>query len=422
MMLPHQLTATDFDGLAAGGGGAAAIEALRRAQLSKRLHLIKRVIERWPGTAGERDAIVAAFSRAQQANPARLLEVLGEPMLGAWAAIVNRALLRDTASLDDFRHLAAWSIVACAATGVDGSAEVPVRDGSASVPSIGAATVGPARHARLVAVGGQLQVHADDIVVETTDVRFLPLRVLSATTNGQPIRLSLDDLDPYRHGHHAPPAGRLTDGEVDDWRELFDSAWQLLAKRLPGRADELSRGLRTLVPLVAESGSARSATIRHAFGVFGLTRPPSPAEFAVTLVHEFQHSKLSAMLDLLTLTDPDDDGRYFAPWRTDARPLAGLLQGVYAFVGVADTWRAFRDADAVGPLAEVKFAEARLQVHRGLTAVEQSGALTPDGLALAARLRVTTDVMLAETVPARVIAAAERDLQRTREQWLARNS
>ena len=53
----------------------------------------------------------------------------------------------------------------------------------------------------------------------------------------------------------------------------------------------------------------------------------------MTLVHEFQHSKLSAMLDLVPLTDPDDHGRYFAPWRVDPRPLAGLLQGVYAFVG-----------------------------------------------------------------------------------------
>ena len=43
--------------------------------------------------------------------------------------------------------------------------------------------------------------------------------------------------------------------------------------------------------------------------------PSTAAEFAVTLVHEFQHSKLSAMLDLKPLIDPADDRRYFAPWQ-----------------------------------------------------------------------------------------------------------
>jgi HEXXH motif-containing protein len=144
-------------------------------------------------------------------------------------------------------------------------------------------------------------------------------------------------------------------------------------------------------------------------------------DFAVTLVHEFQHSKLSAMLDLLPLTDPSDDRRYFAPWRVDPRPLSGLLQGVYAFVGVADTWRALRATDSAGQVAEREFAEARLQVDRGLEAVERSGALTTAGVRLAARLRVVTDSFMAEPVPASVARAAERKLERTRRQWLDRN-
>jgi len=62
------------------------------------------------------------------------------------------------------------------------------------------------------------------------------------------------------------------------------------------------------------------------------------------MVHEFQHSKL------------------WAPWRTDPRPLGGLLQGVYAFLGVADTWRALAARPALGDLAMREFAEAREQV------------------------------------------------------------
>jgi uncharacterized protein len=176
------------------------------------------------------------------------------------------------------------------------------------------------------------------------------------------------------------------------------------------------------VPLVqTDDRSARSATIRHAFGVFGLTRPPSAAEFAVTIVHEFQHSKLSALLDLVPMSDPNDNRRYFAPWRTDPRPLSGLLQGVYAFVGVADAWRALREVADLGPVAEQQFANARLQVHSGLASVEQSCGLTPAGQALTSQLRRTTDALLAEPVPPAVALAAEGSLERIRQQWLQRN-
>jgi uncharacterized protein len=140
------------------------------------------------------------------------------------------------------------------------------------------------------------------------------------------------------------------------------------------------------------------------------------------MVHEFQHSKLSALLDLVPLTDPADDGRYFAPWRVDPRPLPGLVQGVYAFAGVADTWRALRAVDGPGGLAEREFAAARLQVDRGLSAVERSGGLTPEGQELAARLRVATDEMLAEPVDPAVARAAEESLDRTLRAWQERNA
>jgi HEXXH motif-containing protein len=46
-------------------------------------------------------------------------------------------------------------------------------------------------------------------------------------------------------------------------------------------------------------------------------------------VHEVQHLKLAALLDIVTLTMPGEHDRYYAPWRDDPRPLSGLLQGTY---------------------------------------------------------------------------------------------
>jgi uncharacterized protein len=429
----HQLKPTLFEALAQGNGGPAAIKVLRSAQLSKHLLLIGNLLQRWPGPNGDRDAIVEALDRSRRQQQERFGEILGAPLVGAWAAIVTRAMRRGNAATADFGQLGAVAVVAAAAAGVDAVADIPTRNGNAAVPGLGAARFdmagGTEGTATLTARDGRLTVQSGRTVVEVSsecgqgNPQWTPLRWLSGEVGQRRCRLRLDDLDPYRHGHHAPPASRLPAAEVDRWRVLFGEAWQLLAEHLPGRADEIASGLQTLVPLIQEDDrSARSATIRDAFGVFGLTRPPCAAEFAVTLVHEFQHSKLSGILDIIPLTDPADPSLYFAPWRVDPRPLAGLLQGVYAFVGVADTWRALRAVDAVAIRAEANFAEARLQVDRGLSSVEMSGGLTQAGRTLAANLRAVTDAMLAEPVPPTVAADAERALDRTRQLWLARNS
>jgi HEXXH motif-containing protein len=434
----HRLEPGLFARLGTGGGGVAAVEALAAAQVSRHLLLIAGLLREWPGHTAERDAIADTLERARMAAPGPVRRVVGAPLVGAWASITNRALRQGRAAWADVAHLGALAMVACAVARVDGEAVVPVRDGLVALPGLGVARVGGPGIVRVVARAGRLAVHAADAAdaVHAADLAIpvLPgqaadaplwqaVRPLDGDHGELRIRLDLDDLDPYRHGHHAPPAPRLPDEDLARWRRCFADAWRLLADGVPDRAAELAAGLRTLVPLVqTDRRSARSATIRHAFGVFGLTRPASAADFAVTLVHEFQHSKLSALLDLVPLIDPADERRYFAPWRTDPRPLAGLLQGVYAFVGVADTWRALRGDDGIAAAAERQFAEARLQVDRGLAAVEGSGALTPEGEALAAQLRRTTDTLLAEPVPPAVAREAARTLDRVRQEWLRRNS
>jgi uncharacterized protein len=428
----HQLAPPSFEAVAAGRGGPEAISELHAAQVSKRLLLIAHLLDNWPGDRGELDIVIDLLDRSREAAPSAFREVVGAPMVGAWSGIAVRALERGAAVHDDFAHLAAIAVTAAAAAGVSGATRLPVHDGLVVLPGWGAAEVGDAESAEATIDAGQVTVRAigagggTAIPVpadpQSASPRWLPVRDLVASAAGLRIRLQLDDLHPYRHGHHVPPAPRLSADDVSRWRSEFETGWTLLAECVPDRAAELGAGLRVLVPLrESDDGSARSATIRHAFGVFGLTRPPTPAEFAVTMIHEFQHSKLSALLDLVRLTDPGDDGRYFAPWRIDPRPLAGLLQGVYAFAGVADTWRALRGVSGLEKVAEREFAQARLQVDRGLTSVERSGALTPDGETLAGHLRVATEDMLAESLDPQVAQTAEDDLEAIFGAWSRRN-
>ena len=231
----------------------------------------------------------------------------------------------------------------------------------------------------------------------------------------------LDDLGPYRGGHHVPPAPRLGEAQLQRWRVCFDQAWSLLSRYAPGRVAELSAGLRSMVPLrEAGPGTAMSASLRDAYGAFGLTLPESAAEFAVTLVHEFQHSKLSAILDITDLYRPGDE-TYFAPWRTDPRPIGGLFQGVYAFLAVADTWRALCSDPRRRSLAERRFAEVRLQVDEGLRTLMGAGRLTAAGQRFAEGMHESLDALLAVPVPDTVTTAAVDALTRTHAAWLERH-
>jgi HEXXH motif-containing protein len=418
----HLLSGDMLDQLAEGYGGEDAVRTLQEVQLSKHLLLVRFILEQFPAGG---PALQDLLERSRTAAPDRFRAILGAPLVGGWTAIAGRALSQDALAEADRDHLAAIAIVAAAAAGVEGSVRVPAQDGRAVLPGLGAVATAGSASVSVTSADGRLHVATDDGVLtvpavpDTPAPGWLPVRSLSAQAAGHAIRLGLDDLHPYRHGYHVPPANRLPVTEFDKWPALFEPAWELLAAHLPERAVELTAGLQTLVPLVErDSRTASSATLRHSFGVFGLTLPPTPEDFVVTLVHEFQHSKLSAILDLIRLTDPADNRRFFAPWRTDPRPLSGLLQGVYAFVGVADTWRALQGTATV---ATARFSEARLQADRGLTAIEESGALTVEGQRFVAGLRRTADRLLAEPVPAAAHRDAQATLARTYAAWRDHN-
>lgn len=51
---------------------------------------------------------------------------------------------------------------------------------------------------------------------------------------------------------------------------------------------------------------------------------------------------------MVTLTVPDDGQRFYAPWRDDARPVSGLLQGAYAYLGLSRFWRQRQSSGSPG--------------------------------------------------------------------------
>ncbi|MHA6760265.1 aKG-HExxH-type peptide beta-hydroxylase [Streptacidiphilus sp. PAMC 29251] len=200
---------------------------------------------------------------------------------------------------------------------------------------------------------------------------------------GLRLDLWIDDCGPYREVHGEPLAGPLGPAQLRSWREALADAWELLVQRHRWHAEALTAGLTTLVPLLPRpDGTAVSSAARRAFGAVALSLPATPVLLALTLVHEFLHAQLGALLDLVALHGPDSGARYHAPWRPDARPAGALLQGAYAHLGVADFWRVECAGQAPGPAtgqARREYARWRTSTLAAAGTLLSSGELTSAG-------------------------------------------
>jgi uncharacterized protein len=356
------LTTADLRRLSQGPADAELMDTLRRAQLSRTLLLVKHLVDQDDPGLGEAAALLAT---AGDADPGTVRDLVLHPWLAVWAA--QRVRAGADASRPDC--LGGTALAAAARTGLTGAElAVPACGGILAAPGFGVRPA-PARGAR---------VRAGDL----TGPPWVPPRRYALRHNGLTLALTVDDLDPYRDCYGVPVAGRLDEPAAASLAASLAGAWRLLADHLPGYAAELARGLRVFVPLGDAGEGSHSVTHADGFGAFAAEPNLGEVEFAVAMVHEFQHSKLSVAMHLLDLFDPDDRGRYHSPWRRDPRPVGALLHGVYAFTAVAELWSALRGHPLLGEQAARRCAEVRAQVARALRELDRVDSLTPAGCEL----------------------------------------
>ncbi|MFY1672768.1 HEXXH motif domain-containing protein [Plantactinospora sp. WMMB334] len=413
--------------LAVGGATAGTVAVLRAGQAVKttlRLHrLLTSIDERHPGS---RLAALArhqfdALADVQRSAPETVLELLTHPHVGAWAARCLRRVRQGAPADDELTaevgHLAAVAGAAAIRAGQELTIPVPSRHGCVALPSLGVARVADAPDrgwATLVCAAGEGEVAGGGTPVALpADPRadgpgWTPIRVLRSE-GPVPLEVHLDDLDPFRDCGHLPVAARLRAEEAERFAVAFDEGWRLLCRDHPRYAPGLAAGLRSLVPMRDDPRRRSSAvTSMDAFGAVALTTPRDAPGLALTLVHEFQHGKLGALLDLLPLYEPDDRPRYFAPWRDDPRPFGALLQGIYAHLGVTDFWRVRRHRDDdPAALAHVEFAHWRDQTIEATATARADGPLTEAGGRFLALLDGELRRWASEPVPPAPLRLAE---------------
>ncbi|MFC0532767.1 FxsB family cyclophane-forming radical SAM/SPASM peptide maturase [Phytohabitans kaempferiae] len=364
-----------LDDLGTGYGDAASLERLVAAQVP-----ITRVLMALVGETEAGSFPWELLQRAESAAPESVAAVLAHPHVRTWAVSYLDGPDRDA----DRPHLASIAAAAAVLAGLSAEIEVPARGGRFHLPGLGAFGLGtPA------AGTARLSISDGTFAVDGTAPEWLPAKRLDLGDQA----VAIEDTDPYRDCYEWPVDGRAGDTAVASWQRLMTAAWQGIQRDAAEQATAVRLTLRTLVPLEVDvRGELRSASNRNAFGAVAVAPPGDGDALALLLVHEVQHVKLGALLDLYDLFDPTYAELLEVPWRPVPRPVEAVLQGAYAHLAVADVWR----ARALRPSAEAEAARAHFHRYRGWVtdAIERlrgTGALTAEGRRFTARMRETVE-------------------------------
>lgn len=424
----HRLSWLDFDELARGDIRADAVQRLRTIERSRRLLLLRALVDlvsKTPDLTGPFSAPEDAWellARAEAKSPAAFNLVLAHPYTGSWVGYTTRLVRSQITGVCPLwvhvGHLHSLAAAAAIRAGLNFEIRIPLWDGHAILPTLGLVRLAAATRfdvAVVRGVSGQFEVRNDvDRVLLPSQMSvdgpgWWSIRRATTHVRGHGLVLGLDDLDPYRGLYEPVPPQRLDAAEVDRWRRLLDEAWHLVVTHVPTLAPAMAAGLDSLVPRPNVPLRNPSASTGEAFGSAVVGRPADAASLAATLIHEFQHIVLGGVLHVTRLYADDPRERFYAPWRDDPRPLSGALQGVYAHFGVALFWRAVAGAPGSKLVrrAAFEFAYWRRQAWRTLGELRDDACLTPDGRRFVGGIAEHLGPWQDESLPVDTVAVAD---------------
>ncbi|MDH2427495.1 HEXXH motif domain-containing protein [Sphaerisporangium sp. TRM90804] len=437
LLMPPEM----FEALARGGGGAAAGRWLAAAEKGKHLLLVRAAVEAvtaggHPSTGPVRGAY-RLLTDLQGRAPRTVDDVLAHPATGGWALDTVRRMARGEPAAPE--RLACVAAAVAIRERIPRTVAVPMERrgglGTLMLPSVGRAFFdapepgSPPGDAtclvRVHATGAEIVGPRSTVTVPRDHTRdgdaWQGMRRLSATAEGVPFQVLVDDLDEHRFPPEAPLAPRLDGAEAAHWQAVFQEAWKLLVLRHRAVAEEVRTMTTVLTPLRGGAAGGSSATSRETFGCVATSRPPDATALALTFAHEIQHAKLAAILDLVDLIEPPAPGAetlFYAPWREDPRPIGGLLHGAYAHLGVAAFWRRQRHHDDEPGLAShVEFTRWRDATAQTVEVLAGSDRFNRLGLGFLAGMRSALGEWRDDAVPAAAVASARAAAETHRARW-----
>lgn len=175
------------------------------------------------------------------------------------------------------------------------------------------------------------------------------------------------------------------------FRDLLDHALDFIFLAWPDLKDRFLSDISYFVPIRQSDATTHNSFSAQAMvGVIFLSESYDDLKIAEAVVHEYHHNELYMYMQLKPLiSDSGFERLFYSPWRSDARPLFGLLHACYVFTGVAHYMRAVEERARDPRFCDYFSRMRRLILCRlgiGLSQIRASD-VTPLGQDLVAWLR-----------------------------------
>lgn len=379
-----------IENLAGGYGDADVMAFLASTQLGITRTLVAEVVSQALRADSEAADSVAeagwdALANLEVTAPDAVALVLKHPYIRSWAVECLRESNPAAARAWHRAHLACLAAAAAIHGWARMTITTPVYDGWVILPTLGRVAVPDAatRFVEIHTEEGRFTVQsAGGWVVKVDEVgeeseRWQPVRRVDLA--GQVV--AVEDTDPYRDCYRKPLAPRGSAEDARVWYRMMQEAFAHIEREVPDQVASFRATLHSVVPLLpGPAGAWSSATARHAFGSVAVAQARTPDVLAVLFVHEIQHLKLSALLDLCDLVDTTHPALMSVKWKPEElRPPEAVLQGAYAHLAIADVWRARLRLRPDDLAATAGFELYRGWVEDAMDSLLSSGALTPAG-------------------------------------------
>ncbi|MEU6657909.1 HEXXH motif-containing putative peptide modification protein [Streptomyces sp. NPDC046821] len=435
--------------IATGQEDSAAIGKLRAQQRTVRALVLGELLRKADALTADHatalpivGAVRDLLLEAHHTDPTAVATVLLHPAVGRWLSRALRTLSsfpksshrQSLAWSADLPHLHSVAAAAAIRAGIDFRVPIPLRDGIAFLPTLGAAQLHPTESATALAISD-----GEAIVISNKESKvrlagptgrfskgWLPAHRVGAFGTYPQFDFILDDLDPYRMANGPLPPQRLDQSQVEQWRHRVAGARNILTRLDLRQAEALATAVTAITPRrKVPGGRVFSMSSSEAFGGAVISAAPHAADLAVSLIHEYRHMKLNAVLDACDLFQDEgeeaEDTLYYAPWRDDPRPLPGFFHGVFAHFGVVEFWRRLIRTTQDPKLrrrAEFQFVHWRTQTSDAYVALRSSPKLTQTGREFTALMGDSATAWTDhETIPDNVTMLAAEAVTAHRSRW-----
>jgi len=358
-----------------------------------KLQILKQTLEADCHTVLDECGFTAALDTLKATPTAVQRRVLGYPSFDYWLDVSWELVRRRSHIRHPELHFAIhlsdlWRYVASAVWLCQGSLSCDMRTnglGKITFPGAGVYVDDPSWYPHMplrlhVTSGSVTSGHSGS----SEATRHLSVIDIPATSSG--IEINSLDYDLRLPGRTTYEYEILDETRCADWIAAIDKSVDTIRAVSHELSDELITSIRTVVPVrSADENVNLSSTFQESPGLVALSYTSDNLILSEALVHEYHHCKLFSLMNIDPLVTSDvADARFYSPWRTDSRPLSGILHGAYVFGAVLEFWNAATNNQIV-PTSNALLRRMHLIAGQVTTAVETlkaEGQLTPIGFAL----------------------------------------